>query len=138
MGVGEKGNSPHLDRIAFNMTGKKRPSITYIPSSHYWAEEDFRDFIKYYNKQGIEQFVLLPVDIPFDNSLLNLAMRSDMVHLSGGNTYYFLKHLRKSGMFGRLKKFVKEGGVFDGIIRRRYFDDSHHCFGRVSFFFPRC
>ena len=114
-GGGEKGDSPELDRIAYRMTGKRRPSMTYIPSSHYWAEEDFRDFIKYYNKQGIEKFVLFPVDIPFDGSLLRLALRSDVIHLSGGNTYYFLRNLRRSGMLGRLKKFVREGGVLTGL-----------------------
>ena len=114
-GGGEIGDSPELDEIAIWMTGKKKPSMTYIPSAHYWAEENFRDFIKYYNKLGIEQFVFFPVDIPFDQSQLKLALQSDIIHLSGGNTYYFLRHLRRSGMLGKLRKFVGSGGVLTGL-----------------------
>ena len=89
--------------------------MTYIPASHYWAEDDFRDFVKCHKKWGIERFVFLSVDIPFDQSLLRLALQSDLIHLGGGNTYYFLRHLRRSGMLGKLKKFVREGGVLTGL-----------------------
>ena len=114
-GGGELGDSPTLDRITFKLTGRKKPSVTYIPSSHYWAEDDFRVFVKYYNKQGIERFVFFPVDIPFDKTLLSLALRSDVIHLSGGNTYSFLHNLRKSGMMVPLKEFVRKGGVLTGL-----------------------
>ena len=114
-GGGFGGDSLELDRMAIEITGKSRPRMTYIPSCHYGAEEDFRDFVKYYNKLGVEKFVLFPVDIPFDQSLLKLVLKSDVIHLSGGNTYYFLKHLRRSGMLGKLKKFVFNGGVLMGM-----------------------
>ena len=87
-GGDDEGYSHDLNKIAITLTGKKRPSMTYIPATHYWAEEDFMDFVDHHKKWGIDRFVLFPVDIPFDQSLLRLALRSDLIHLSGGNTYY--------------------------------------------------
>ena len=38
-----------------------------------------------------------------------------MIYLAGGNTFYFLKHLRKSGLIPQLKQFVEGGGVLAGL-----------------------
>ena len=43
-----------------------------------------------------------------NKSFLEEVLKSDVIHLGGGNTYYFLKHLRKSKMLGVLKKYVKK------------------------------
>ena len=43
------------------------------------------------------------------------ALKSEIIRLSGGNTYYFLKHLRKTGLLKHLKEFVKRGGVLTGL-----------------------
>ena len=104
-----------LDLAAIELTGKKRPSVTYIPSWSYDGELDFQDFVHHHEQYGIRKFVYFPVDHPFDESLLKAAMKSDIIHLSGGNTYYFLKYLRRSGMMKQLKDFVKKGGVLTGL-----------------------
>ena len=41
-------------------------------------------------------------------------MDSDLVYLDGGNTYYFLWHLKKTGLFRLLQDYVSEGGVLAG------------------------
>jgi len=43
------------------------------------------------------------------------VLKSDLIFLGGGNTFYFLKHLRQSGMFNHLKKFLDRGGVLCGL-----------------------
>ena len=42
-------------------------------------------------------------------------MRSDAIHLAGGNTFYFLNYLRKARLLPQLKAFVEKGGVLTGL-----------------------
>ena len=43
------------------------------------------------------------------------AFRSDAIYLAGGNTFYFLHHLKRSGVFERLKRYAREGGAIGGL-----------------------
>jgi len=104
-----------LDRKLLELADKENPSITYIPSCSYDSEIDFNDFIRHYRALGISRFIHFPVDIDFDETIKKEAFLSDIIHLSGGNTYYFLKHLRRKGMLKELKAFVKRGGVLTGL-----------------------
>jgi len=104
-----------LDRMFLKLIGKKNPVVTYIPSSSYLSEYDFREFVKQYSKYKISRFIHFPVDVPFDRILLEQVFKSDAIHLAGGNTFYFLNSLRKSKMFPLLRKFVKNGGVLTGL-----------------------
>jgi dipeptidase E len=104
-----------LDSQTIKLTGKESPSITYIPSCSYDSEVDFNEFIKHYRELGISRFIHFPVDVDYDETIKREAFSSDIIHLSGGNTFYFLKHLRKKGMLKELKSFVKRGGVLTGL-----------------------
>ena len=104
-----------LDAQTIKLTGKENPSITYIPSCSYDSEVDFNEFIKHYRVLGLSRFIHFPIDVDYDETIKKEAFTSDIIHLSGGNTYYFLKHLRKKGMLKELKRFVKRGGVLTGL-----------------------
>ncbi len=105
----------NLDRAFIELLGKKNPVVTFIPSSSYLSEEEFRAFVKHYSKFKISRFIHFPVDIPFDKILLQEVMRSDAIHLAGGNTFYFLNSLRKAKLLPQLKTFAKRGGVLTGL-----------------------
>ena len=94
---------------------KKSPLITYIPSYSYGAEEDFREFVEGFKSFRLSRFLYFPIDQSPDNTLLKEVFKSDMIHLSGGDTFYFLKYLKKSEAFFLLKKFVKKGGTLTGL-----------------------
>jgi dipeptidase E len=104
-----------LDKHLIDLVHSESPQITYIPSCSYLCDADFHDFIKQYERFGIHNIINFPIDQPFTEVLKNEVLKSDVIHLSGGNTYYFLKHLRKAKMLGELKKFVKKGGVLTGL-----------------------
>ena len=125
-GGGDEGDSLELDKITIELTGKKKPSMTYIPSSHYWAEDNFRTFVKHYSKLGLERFVLFPVDIPFTQSQLKLALDSDVIHLSGGNTYYFLRYIRKEWHVDKIEAVRPQGRGVDGNVCGSDIDDSQY------------
>jgi len=103
-----------LDRELLRLTKHKHPSITFIPASSYNADIEFRDFVLHYRRFHVSKFLLLPVDRPLDRTMLELAFKSDIIHLGGGNTFYFLNALRKSGLLPRIQRFVMQGGVLAG------------------------
>ncbi len=113
-GGAEKENR-FLNQRALELTGVDVPKVTFIPSSSYYAEEDFKYFVDEFSKLGVQRFMHFCVDTPFTKTLLNEVLRSDLIFLGGGNTFYFLKHLKKHKMFGHFKKFLKRGGVLCGL-----------------------
>lgn len=114
-GGGHEEENLHLDAESIRLAGVEDPRITYIPSCSYDSEADFIAFVQNYRKLGLTRFIHFPIDVPFDQVLMNEAFSSDIIHLSGGNTYYFLKYLRQTKMLGMLKDYVKNGGVLTGM-----------------------
>lgn len=105
----------NMDKNLREVAGKKNPRVAFIPSSSYLSHLDFKEFVGQYKKQGIKRFLHFPVDGPFSETLKREALNSDVIHLGGGNTFYFLKHLRKAGMIKELREFAKRGGFLTGL-----------------------
>jgi dipeptidase E len=95
-------------------SGKAR-SVTYVPSTHENGAAFFRKFKRRYQKYGAKVFRYFPVDAVFTKQEMRKALQSDVIYLAGGNTFYFLKHLRSSGFLSALKKFLARGGVLAGL-----------------------
>lgn len=114
-GGGHEWENDHLDIESIYLTGKKNPSITYIPAGSYESEIEFRGLIRQFSRFGVNKFLHMPIDVYFDQTVKKEALSSDIIHLGGGNTFHFLKYLKKTGMFLELKKFVKNGGVLTGL-----------------------
>lgn len=104
-----------IDVAMMSLVENLNPTITYIPSCSHDCHADFEDFVAQFEKYHLMNFIYLPVDVPIDKPILEEALKSDIIHLSGGNTYYFLHHLKKNGMFKHLKDFVKRGGILSGL-----------------------
>ena len=106
-----------LDKELIKLSGKKRPSVTFVPS-HSLADGDevyYYEYVKYYKKFKFHGFFYFPVDRPFTEQMAKRALNSDIIYLSGGNTFYFLYHLKKSGFLNMLKTYVATGGVLAGL-----------------------
>lgn len=114
-GGGDDEDNCDLDRILLEMSGTARPLITYIPSCSYESEDYFRDFVKQYEKFRVKRILNFPIDINIEPILMREVFKSDIIHLSGGNTFYFLHCLRKAKLLGELKKFVRRGGILTGL-----------------------
>lgn len=112
---GHADQNETLDENLSYLLERRNPKFTYIPSSSYQSELEFRDLIKQYSIYGIKKFMLFPIDINFDETFLNEVLSSDVIFLGGGNTYYFLKCLRQKKLIPKLKKFVQDGGVLAGL-----------------------
>lgn len=113
------GGDDHLnekiDNALFSLMKKKNPVVTYIPSSSIFAAHDFKMFVNQYKKYKIKKFLFFPIDIPFDNVMLDEVLKSDVIYLGGGNTFYFLHHIRKKKLINTLKNFAVKGGILCGL-----------------------
>jgi dipeptidase E len=112
---GDADENELIDEILLDSLDNENPLITYIPSCSYLSDLDFRDFVDQYKPFGVDQFINFPIDKPFSSILKEQVLKSDIIHLSGGNTYYFLYHLRSTGLLNELKEFVDRGGVLTGL-----------------------
>lgn len=112
---GDEKENRQLDKAFIDLLGKKNPVVTFIPSSSYLSEEEFRLYVRHYSKFKISRFIHFPIDVPFDKIMFQEVMRSDAIHLGGGNTFYFLNSLRKAKLLPELRKFVEKGGVLTGL-----------------------
>lgn len=104
-----------LHKALANLAGKRARSMTYVPFSHENGLFFFNRIKKRYKQFGFRKFRYFPVDSDFLNKEMNEALKSDVIYLAGGNTYYFLKHLRESDFLKRLTTYAKTGGVIAGL-----------------------
>jgi len=108
-------DNDELNEVVMQMiTHKSKSHITYIPAAYDDSDEYYEEFITQFTKLGVEYFSVFHVDKPFNRRELKDILKSDAIYLSGGNTFYFLKHLRESGCMNILKKYVDSGGILMG------------------------
>jgi dipeptidase E len=104
-----------IDKELVTILGKSNPIIGYIPSAADPQRKYFSQRQEYYSRQGMDLKVYFELDKEFHPNLLESLLSCDAIHLSGGNTYYFLHWLRKRKMLLPLRRYVKKGGVLIGV-----------------------
>lgn len=109
------GETDAIDRRLLRLIGKAAPSIGYIPSSSDPECFFFDQICTYYAALGASVDVYLELDTHFSEDTLPALLSCDAIHLSGGNTFYFLHWLRQRAMLSVLKDYVAEGGVLIGV-----------------------
>lgn len=112
---GSARENKKMDKEVLKLATSTSPRFTYVPFSNYESSFYYRNFVKQYEKMGIERFLYFPVDVPTDHVFRKEALNSEIIHLAGGNTYYFLKTLRESQIMPSLKEYVKSGGILTGL-----------------------
>ncbi len=94
---------------------QSKKSLTYIPYCYEGCEVYFNRAKKRYSRFGFNQFHCAPVDRPMTKPVLEKMLSSDVIYLAGGNTFYFLYHLKKSGVLPKLKNYALSGGLLTGL-----------------------
>ncbi len=90
-------------------------SITYVPFAAAGSDAFYRRFVRRYRPYGFKNFHHFPIDVPFTPDALEKALASDAIYLAGGNTFYFLHHLRRCGLLTRFRDYAAAGGVIAGL-----------------------
>jgi dipeptidase E len=102
--------------------GRDGVRMTYMPYTAEGALPFFRRFERRYRSFGATAFDLVAADDPdlrpgrpAWRDAVRTIRSSTVVYLAGGNTFHFLAHLRRSGLFGELHRFASRGGVMAGL-----------------------
>ncbi len=102
--------------------GKEHIRMTYVAFTADGAKTFYRRFERRYLAFGGTHFHCISADDPAlsrpgeaRRRANQILMSSDVVYLSGGNTFHYLMHLRRSGLLGTLRRYADRGGVLAGL-----------------------
>jgi dipeptidase E len=103
-----------VNRRLLTLIGAASPRIGYLssapdPERHYFSRKQ-----AYYHDLGCDLSVYVDSDVVAQSGLLAALFDCDAIHLTGGNTYFFLRWLLVSGMIQSLRSFANDGGVLIG------------------------
>ena len=101
--------------LARQKHGKKPLTMTYISFCSENSSVYFYRAKRRFSANGVKNFFCLNVDNSPKAEEIKKAFESDIIYLAGGNTFYYLKYLRESGVLPKLKTFAKNGGVIAGL-----------------------
>lgn len=104
-----------IDEELLKLIGTENPSIGYIASAFDKDRKYNNQKVEYYQKLGVENLLYFDLDQEYDASKVDELFSYDAIHLSGGNTYYFLHSLQKRKFIPLLQKYVSNGKVLIGI-----------------------
>ncbi len=104
-----------VDKELIALLGKSSPIIGYIPSVADPPRKYYKERQAYYSRMGMDLQVYFELDNEYQPNLLESLLSCDAIHLSGGNTYYFLYWLHKRKMIEPIRKYVEQGGVLVGV-----------------------
>jgi dipeptidase E len=94
---------------------KSKPTVGFIPSASDLERRYYNDRKAFYGQLDMDLNVYFELDIGWKPDRLNQLLACDAIHLSGGNTYYFLAWLRKRNMIPVLTQYAATGGVLIGV-----------------------
>ena len=104
-----------VDGRLLDLIGRDRPRIGYIPSCSDPGRRYFQERQEYYSRLGITLSTYFELDEDYQPETLDVLLSCDAIHLSGGNTFYFLRWLRARGMVSILQNYARRGGVLVGV-----------------------
>ena len=105
-----------LDAQVLAAAGTANPTVAWIPSGGSPEKTDayFANRRHYYSEIGVRKVEMFCLHQDFETSDIPRILSNDIVHLSGGDPFVFLKNLRATGLLEALHKRALEGGVIVG------------------------
>ena len=101
-----------LKKVEPNLKGK---TVTYIPTASMVEKLGF--FVKI-GKWNLRRLGLNVEELEISNSsydtIVNTLKKNDIIYITGGNTFYLLQELRKSGADKILVQEIKKGKLYIG------------------------
>lgn len=108
-------DSQRLDPYIFELTGSSQPRLGYIPANADPARRYYREQSHYYRRYDLALQPYFELDLRYRPELLPELLAAEAIHLTGGNTFYFLKWLKARDMDTRLRDYCASGGVLIGV-----------------------
>ena len=111
-GDGEENEA--MDEDLIYELSVSRPVFTFIPAHSEDADLYYDEFIDRFSVYDYINFRMVDLEHGLSPREVNELLRSDMIYLSGGNTFHFLKYLRQSGIINDLRYYARSGGFLAG------------------------
>ena len=97
------------------LIGKSNPRVAYIPSGGNLTDLFFQAQKVYYSRYQINLSPCFYLDDRYQPDMLDTLWSADAIHLSGGNTFHFLRDLQTRNLIEPLKQYAENGGVLIGV-----------------------
>ena len=103
---GEYYENKILNKELLSLARRKVPHMVYIPPREDECESYYNDWKEYYKKfGGVNKFTFFSFDQKNSIEKIRKVFDSDIIFLAGGNTFCFLKALRKSKLMDLFVQF---------------------------------
>ncbi|RTR39758.1 peptidase S51 [Shewanella canadensis] len=99
-----------LNALRSNMT-----RVAYIASQPDPERTYYRATQAIYRLLGVDLTLYLELESGFDAKVADAMFGFDAIHLSGGDTFRFLKWLKKRDLFTPLQTYLRDGGAVIGV-----------------------
>lgn len=112
---GQMDENRYIHQHLAELVEESRKSFTYVPYCYDQSDVFFRKAVRRYQRFGFDQFQILHLDRPSTKDHVKHCLSADVIYLAGGNTFYMLHHLKKSGLFGMFQEYSRRGGILAGL-----------------------
>lgn len=112
-GGGVRANRPIYEQVL--RSAGRAASVCYIPSKSEGSHPYFQEFKSAFRTLGVRNVRKFSIDnrILRKRDLLE-AFKREIVFLSGGNTFYFLKQIKRAGLGPFIRDYVRREGILVG------------------------
>ena len=111
---GDYESNEHVDPYFIGSIKKKILKISFIPTSNEEAPEYYDEFIDRVGMYCYANFSLINLEKGLNDTEKQELFESDLIYISGGNTFDLLYNLRKNDLITELKNYAEEGGCLAG------------------------
>lgn len=93
----------------------KDAKIGYVASVIEPSRKHFRKTEEFYKNLGISSILYFDLEEEYKEENEDWLYNCDVIHLSSGNTYTFLKNLKRRNMLEKLREYSNKGGILVGV-----------------------
>ncbi len=104
-----------LDRRMVELIGQPAARVGYISSASDPARKYYRQRAAFYASYDLTLSTYFELDVHYEPQRLDDLLSCDAIHLSGGNTFYFLRWLQRRDLLSTLRDYAARGGVLIGV-----------------------
>ncbi|MBZ9635212.1 Type 1 glutamine amidotransferase-like domain-containing protein [Clostridium sp. FP1] len=104
-----------INKALLEMVNNADATVGLIEHTTDKENKYYKRNVDFYNKLGVYNILRFDLDERYDQLFEEKLFKCDIIHLPGGNTYYFLSMLKKRNMIYRLQEYIKGGGIIVGV-----------------------
>lgn len=115
-GLLRKGETIFIDKYIVEQSGKKNPTVVFLPTASSDLQEYIDAFEKAYTDLGCTvKTIKLICDYLGEEVVQNTILKSDIIYIGGGDTDILLEQLETNNITPILKQAYENGVILSGL-----------------------